>query len=205
MKRDGASGWQIDTQLSVVFYDLTTIRIHGTGAVDGDVRAFGRNKQTGGIARQFVLGVIQTAEGLPIAHRVHAGNVGEVSTLVPMIEDTLQRYRIARVVLVADRGLLSLDNIEAIEALRTPAGKPLQYVLAVPGRRYAEFAELVHAVQLQDGVGDTKWQGRRLVVAHDGQRAQEQHERRRQEIARIETEGQRMADRLDAADAGLRI
>lgn len=129
----------LDTQLSVVFYDLTTIRIHGTGAVHGDVRAFGRNKQTGGIARQFVLGVIQTAEGLPIAHRVHEGNVGEVCTLVPMIKDTLQRYRIAKVVLVADRALLSLDNVEAIEALRTPAGKPLQYVLAVPGRRYAEL------------------------------------------------------------------
>ncbi|MGH8113476.1 MAG: hypothetical protein ACREPS_00265 [Rhodanobacteraceae bacterium] len=43
------------------------------------MRAFGLSKDTGGIDRQFVLGVIQTDDGLPIAHQVHAGNVSEVS------------------------------------------------------------------------------------------------------------------------------
>ena len=33
--------------------------------------------------RRDQLGVIQTAQGLPIAHQVHAGNVGEVTTLIP--------------------------------------------------------------------------------------------------------------------------
>ncbi len=108
-----------DQSLSVVFYDLTTVRIRGDGKVADDVRAFGLNKVTGGIARQFVLGVIQAAEGLPIAHEVHAGNVGEISTLLPAIEKAIARYRIERVVLVADHGLLSLDNLEAVEALRT--------------------------------------------------------------------------------------
>src|SRR5690606_21189664 len=65
----------LDQQVSVVFYDLTTVRIHGDGDVPGDVRAYGMNKDTGGIARQFVLGVVQSAEGLPLMHTVHAGNV----------------------------------------------------------------------------------------------------------------------------------
>ena len=43
----------------MVFYDLTTVRIHGEGKVEQDIRAFGMNKETGGIARQFVLGVVQ--------------------------------------------------------------------------------------------------------------------------------------------------
>jgi len=47
----------LDQQLSVVFYDLTTVRIHGEGRLPDDLRAFGMNKETGGIARQFVLGV----------------------------------------------------------------------------------------------------------------------------------------------------
>ncbi len=34
----------LDQQLSVVFYGLTTIRIHGEGAVANDLRAFGLNK-----------------------------------------------------------------------------------------------------------------------------------------------------------------
>ena len=192
----------LDDELSVVFYDLTTIRISGTGQVADDVRAFGLSKDTGGIARQFVLGVIQTAQGLPIAHQVHAGNIGEVGTLIPMIEATLARYALKRVVLVADRGLLSLDNLAAIEALRTTAALPIEYIVAVPGRRYGEFAEVVRNTQLNDGIGDTTWQSRRLVIAHDPVRTQAQHAARRETIARIVAEGERLAKRLDDADAG---
>lgn len=193
----------LDDTLSVVFYDLTTIRIHGTGKVAEDVRAYGLSKDTGGIDRQFVLGVIQTAEGLPIAHQVHAGNVGEVATLLPAIERTLKRYPIRRVVLIADRGLLSLDNLAQIEALKTAKGEPLEYILAVPGRRYGEFADLIATTPLSDGLGETIWQVRRLVIAHDEDRAQVQHAARKATIAAIEAEGERMAQRLDAADAGL--
>lgn len=192
----------LDDELSVVFYDLTTIRISGSGEVADDVRAYGLSKDTGGIARQFVLGVVQTAEGLPIAHQVHAGNTGEVGTLIPMIQTTLARYALKRVVLVADRGLLSLDNLEAIEGLQTPDGQTLEYILAVPGRRYGEFAEVVAAAKVRAGLGETTWQSRRLIIAHDEDRAQHQHAARRATIATIQAEGERMAKRLDDADAG---
>jgi len=192
----------LDDALSVVFYDLTTIRISGRGAVAEDVRAYGLSKDTGGIARQFVLGVIQTAQGLSIAHQVHAGNVGEVGTLIPMIEATLQCYALKRVVLIADRGLLSLDNLAAVEALRTPGGVPIEFILAVPGRRYGEFAERVAATPLPEGCGETTWQGRRLVIAHDPERAEHQHAARRDAIARVQAEGERLARRLDAEEAG---
>lgn len=66
----------IDQELSVVFYDLTTVRVHGEAVVDGDVREFGLSKE-GGVARQFVLSLVQTADGLPIAHQVHPGNTAE--------------------------------------------------------------------------------------------------------------------------------
>lgn len=191
----------LDDTLSVVFYDLTTIRISGTGTVGGDVRAYGLSKDTGGIARQFVLGVIQTAQGLPIAHQVHAGNIGEVGTLIPMIQATLARYPIKRVVLVADRGLLSLDNLAEIEALQTPDGQPVDYILAVPGRRYGEFADLIKATGLSGGLGETTWQSRRLIIAHDDDRALAQRTARNEHIARIEAEGQRMAQRLDDDEA----
>jgi len=43
----------IDQELSVVFYDLTTVRVHGKAVVDEDVRELRLNKE-GGVARQFV-------------------------------------------------------------------------------------------------------------------------------------------------------
>ena len=56
----------------------------GESVQDGDVRAFGRGK-SGLIERQFMLWLVQTAEGLPIAHELHPGNTAEAKTLLPMI------------------------------------------------------------------------------------------------------------------------
>jgi hypothetical protein len=131
----------IDQELSIVFYDLTTIRTEGGTELSGEVRRFGLSKD-GGIVRQVMLGVVQTAEGLPIHHEVFAGNSGETTTLVPTIEKVLARYPIKRVVLVADRGLLSLDNLEAIRAIRV-GGQPLEFILSVPARRYTDFDTLL--------------------------------------------------------------
>lgn len=63
------------------------------------------------MGRQFALGMVQTTEGLPIVHEVHAGTIGETKALIPMIERTGQRHVLKRGVLVADRGVLSLVNL----------------------------------------------------------------------------------------------
>ena len=42
---------------------------------------------------------------------------------------------IGRVLSVADRGLLSLDNLDALSEIRLDRGEPLEFVLVVPGRR----------------------------------------------------------------------
>ena len=59
----------VDRDLSLAFYDITTIRAEGLSTVEGDVRKFGMAKE-GLIAKQFMLGVVQTADGLPIYHEV---------------------------------------------------------------------------------------------------------------------------------------
>jgi hypothetical protein len=82
----------VDHDLAIIFYDLTTVRLHGEGEVSDDLRAFGLNKQTGGIARQFVLGVVQTAEGLALMHTVHPANMAETKTLQAMLKTVLQRF-----------------------------------------------------------------------------------------------------------------
>jgi len=107
----------IDQELSVVFYDLTTITVHGEAQVEGDTRQHGPSKD-GGIRRQVMLSLVQTADGLPIAHEVHPGNTAEAPTLLPMIRSLLKRWPLKRVVLVADRGLLSLNNLQEIETLQ---------------------------------------------------------------------------------------
>ena len=203
----------IDQDLSVVFYDLTTVGVEGATELPGDVRAFGRSKD-GGIARQFMLGVVQTAEGLPIAHRIWEGNTGEAVTLKPVVEEVLAQLAVRRIVLVADRGLLSLDNLAQLQAMKVGGAKganvrPLEFILAVPGRRYAEFTELLQP--LHDGqcanateevIGEAAWNGLRLIWAHDPQAAVEQTRRRQQNIDELVSQAQLRAGKLDEQDIG---
>jgi hypothetical protein len=133
----------IDQELSVVFYDLTTVRVEGEAEVPQDVRQHGMSKE-GVFARQVMLSLVQTADGLPIAYEVHEGNTAEAPTLLPMIRKLLKRWPLKRVVLVADRGLLSLNNLNEIDKLQAEldaqsSGVQVQYVLAVPAMRYGEF------------------------------------------------------------------
>ena len=215
----------IDQELSVVFYDLTTIKVHGEALVEGDVRALGKSKD-GGVARQFVLSLVQTGEGLPIAHEVHPGNTAEAKTLLPMIRSLLQRWPLKRVVLVADRGLISLNNLQELAQLQAELdaagrGVRLEYVLAVPAARYGEFrAEL----QALDAAHDSAltWDDEmlwatgndkdpndpprqyRLVVAHDPQAAHRRSQARREQMRELIALGQQWGGRLDAQDAGER-
>lgn len=138
----------IDEDFSVVFYDLTTIRAASLSQEDGDLRHFGMSKE-GVIARQFMLGVVQTADGMPIFHAVFDGNTAEAPTLQPTLKKVLARYPHIRRLVVADRGLLSLANIEVLAKLQVLGQRPLEFILAVPGRRYAEFVDLLQPMAVQ--------------------------------------------------------
>lgn len=198
----------IDEDLSVVFYDLTTIRAEGHSQQDGDVRHFGMSKE-GLIARQFMLGVVQTADGMPIFHEVFDGNTAEAPTLQPTLKKVLMRYpHIRRLVVVADRGLLSLDNIEALSKLHVAGNRPLEFILAVPGRRYGEFVDLLEPVSARmaqathEIVEEAQWQGHRLVVAHNPLRAAEQTQERLARIHALQQRADQLAGKLDAQDEG---
>jgi len=200
----------IDQELSIVFYDLTTIRTEGQSEVGcGELRQYGRAKE-GDIDRQVMLGVVQTAEGLPIHHEVFAGNRAETQTLVPTIERVLSRFSIRRVVLVADRGLLSLDNLDAIKQIQVN-GQPLEFILAVPARRYSDFDKLLArfhrddcATATDEVVGEFEWQGHRLIVAHRPSLAKELTDRRDQRIKALEDDAKQLANKLNDQDAGQR-
>ena len=208
----------IDQELSLVFYDLTTVRARGMSQPEGDVRAHGKAK-SGLIERQFMLSLVQTGDGLPIDHQVHPGNTAEARTLLPMIRGLMARYPLKRVVLVADRGLLSLSNLEELAQLQDTLQAEgikvrLEYILAVPAARYGEFAQSLAlmakaqgAAQASDAqqtpwVSELDWQSRRLVVAHDPEVAQRRTQERRKQIDELVKQGQEWGGQLDAQDAG---
>jgi transposase len=207
----------IDQDLCVVFYDLTTVSVTGQTDLQEDVRAYGRAK-SGLVERQFMLSLVQTAEGLPIAHEVHPGNTAEAKTLLPMIRKLLARYPLKRVVLVADRGLLSVGNLQELDELQAQLKQDgrdvaLEYILAVPGARYGDFADDLNRLSdaqtkesptNQSWCAETKWQDKRLVVAHDPEVAARRGQARDKTIAELLAMGQQCSDKLDGQDESQR-
>jgi len=201
----------VDQDLSLVFYDLTTIRAAGLSEQSGDVRQYGMAKE-GLIARQFMLGVVQTAEGLPIYHEVFDGNQAESPTLMPTLQKVLKRFgHIKRLIVVADRGLLSLDNIDELGKIKLPSGQPLEFILAVPGRRYGEFVDVLQAFQGRATKAEQELIEEVVLArsavgggAPPGKRGPRSKTQLRQErIAALKTQAQAWAGKLDEQDGGV--
>lgn len=200
----------VDQDLAVVFYDMTTIRAEGLSQQDKDVRKFGMSKE-GLIARQVMLGVVQSADGLPLYHEVFDGNTAEVTTLKPIIEKIVKRFPVKRVIAVADRGLLSTDNLADMQAITLPGGGTLEFILAVPGRRYGDFVDLLtpfHTTQCinakQEVLGETQWDKLRLIIAHDPHVASEAGAKRDLLIQSLEQKASEWAVKLDGQESGKR-
>jgi transposase len=198
----------IDQDLAVVFYDMTTIRAEGLSEQDDDLRRFGMAKE-GLIARQVMLGVVQTAEGVPLYHEVFEGNTAEVTTLKAVIEKIVKRFPVKRVIAVADRGLLSTDNLADLQAIELPGGGALEFILAVPGRRYGEFIDLLEPLHVsqclsatEEVLCETAWNKLRLVVAHDPLVAQESSAKRDRRIQTLEEQAAQWVGKLDGQDLG---
>jgi transposase len=84
----------------------------------------------------IVYGVMTDREGRPVAIDVYAGNTGDPTTVADQVEKLTKRFKLSRVVLVGDRGMLTEPQIEKlrqhpglgwISALRSTAiGKLLE-------------------------------------------------------------------------------
>lgn len=201
----------VDQDLAIVFYDMTTIRTAGLSEQDGELRHYGMAK-VGVVERQVMLGVVQTAEGLPLYHEVFDGNTAEVTTLKGVIEKVVARFPIKRIIAVADRGLLSTNNLADLQAIVLPSGNKLEFILAVPGRRYSDFVELLgpfHAAQCasatQEVLGETVWDDLRLVIAHDPGVALEAGTKRDVRIGELKKQADQWVGKLDAQDDGQKL
>ena len=77
-------------------------------------------------------------------------------------------------------------------ALTLQGERHLEFILAVPGRRYGEFDETLAGLQpecqaaSEEVVAERTWQGHRLIIAPARDRAREQTAARREKIAALE-------------------
>ena len=66
---------------------------------------------------QIVLALAITKEGIPIAHEVYEGSKKHSKTVIDAVEKLKRRFKIDKLIFVADRGMVSPENIAYIKEL----------------------------------------------------------------------------------------
>jgi transposase len=95
----------------LVFYDITSTYFEGEGPAE--LGCFGYSRDGKPRHHQIVLGVVMM-DGWPVAHYVFAGNRLDQTAVLEAVRDLNQRFQLERVVLVGDRGIVKLANLEEL-------------------------------------------------------------------------------------------
>ena len=101
------------TDLQLVFFDTTSISVVGEGGQDIGQRGFSKDHRPD--LYQMVVGAVLDGQGRPICCELWPGNTTDVTTLIPVVDRLRSRFGVRRVCIVADRGMISQETIEALE------------------------------------------------------------------------------------------
>ena len=123
------------TRLDLVFMDTTSLYFEGAGGQTLGQHGYSKDHRPD--LRQMILAVVIDGDGRPVCSEMWPGNTADVTTLIPVIERLRRRFAIARVCVVADRGLISAETLAELEARR------LLYILGVRERTDKLVRELV--------------------------------------------------------------
>lgn len=99
-------------ELSLVLYDVTTLYFEAED--EDDLRKVGMSKERR-VDPQIVVGLLVTPGGFPLEVHAFTGNTGETTTLLPVLRSFQDRHGVKDIVVVADAGMLSASNLNALE------------------------------------------------------------------------------------------
>ena len=123
------------TRLDLVFMDTTSLYFEGAGGQTLGQHGYSKDHRPD--LRQMILAVLLDGDGRPVCSEMWPGNTADVTTLIPVVDRLRGRFAIARVCVVADRGMISAETVAELEARR------LLYILGVRERSDKLVRELV--------------------------------------------------------------
>lgn len=167
-------------KIGIVFYDVTTLYFET--AREDALRSPGFSKDGKTAESQIVLGLLVSMDGYPLSYSVFNGSQYEGRTMIPIIDDFVQRFELTDFVVVADAGLLSRKNIDLLKA----AG----YKFILAGRIKKESKSvcdwLLSLPKDPDKLQETTINGdERIIVSYSPSRAKKDAHNREKGIARL--------------------
>lgn len=189
--------------VDVVLFDTTSLVYYGEGEPEtqefekeetsadtekpkGPLLARGFSKDHRSDLKQVVVGVMMSKEGIPLAHEVFAGNTNDVSCFREVIDQLASKFKVGKVILVGDRGMISQKNLDYLN------DKGYQYILgyrmrAIPKKdRYHILAKTdLKAVRSDLQWKEVRYHDQRLLVCYNPERARLDAKRREDILERL--------------------
>jgi len=167
-------------KIGLMFYDVTTLYFetdHGD-----DFRETGFSKDGKHSLPQVVLGLLVSQDGYPLSYSLFSGSQYEGRTMIPMVEDFVNRFDLDDFVVVADSGLMNKSNLSLLESggykyiigarIKNETEEVKQWILSLE-KRDGEFNE-----REKDGV--------RLIIGYSENRAKKDKYNREKGVKRLQ-------------------
>jgi transposase len=167
--------------ISIVFYDMTTLYFEASD--EDDLRKTGFSKDGKHQNPQIYIGLLVGLGGYAIGYDIFEGNIYEGHTLIPFIEKISLKFNLNKPIIVADAGLLSNENIKALES------KQYEYII---GARLKNESESIKVKILQTKFNDgstisfKKQTNARLIVNYSVNRSVKDAYNRKRGLTRLE-------------------
>jgi transposase len=167
--------------VSIVFYDVTTIYFEIDD--EDDLRKTGFSKEGRHQNPQIILGLPVSLGGYPLAYEISDGKKFEGHTMLPVLNHFKEQYKLDRLVVVADSGLISRSNKELLEQ------SGYEYILGA-GIKNESSAIKQQILSLSIAEGElqliNKPGGSRLIIGYSINRAKKDKVNRERGLAKLE-------------------
>jgi transposase len=164
-----------------VFYDVTTLYFEIED--EDDLRKTGFSKEGKHQHPQIVLGLLVSVDGYPLAYEIFEGKKFEGHTMLPVVEAFRKKYQLQDLIIIADAGLLSNDNIEELQQ------KKYNYILGARIKNETNaLKQKILGLSLSDGqsVLLEKDRTQKLIVSYSTKRAKKDAANRRKGLEKLE-------------------
>jgi transposase len=171
----------LDSQINIVFYDVTTLYFEIEQ--EDKLRKTGYSKDGKHHCPQIVLGLLVSIGGYPLAYEVYQGNKFEGDTMLPVINLFKRQYKLQNLVIVADAGLLSQKNIQALQQ------NHCQYILGARIKNESNtIKNQILALKLKNGQSGIiqKDEQNKIVISYSDSRARKDQANRQRGIQKLE-------------------
>lgn len=168
-------------KIGLVFYDVTTLYFE-TDEGDG-FREKGWSKDGKHSLPQVVLGLLVSKDGYPLSYSLFNGSQYEARTMIPIVEDFVNRFELKDFVVVADSGLMNKKNLALLET------GGYKYIIGARIKNESEqIKQWILSLEKQKGLfHETKKDNTRLIIGYTDERARKDRYNRDKGVKRLKS------------------